>query len=58
MVEALGLLRCSPAKRVKDLDVVSESDLREIEDADGCQKAEERLTAERLLLSRSNWDIL
>jgi len=35
VVEALGLLRCSPAKRVKDLDVVSESDLSEIEDADG-----------------------
>ncbi len=58
VVKVLRLLRSSSSKGVKDLDVISKSDLCKIEDADGCQKAEEGLAAERLLLSRNNWDIL
>ena len=51
MVHGLGLPRGRTAEGVEDLDVVREGDLREVERADRYQEAEERLTAERLLLS-------
>ena len=58
MVHGLGLPRGRAAEGVEDLDVVREGNLREVECADRYQEAEERLTAERLLLGGGNGDVL